>query len=105
MLSLTPADKVKGYSPEKYKNLPDDEKEGAIRRRGDVLPVTLENVVRVLPYEGERHLDGKAVVKYVTGEEDVVEESPERVLEIANQRRRRLDHHLEQIQGALQRIR
>jgi hypothetical protein len=104
MIHLTPANKLKGYSEEEYEALSEEEQESALKDRGDVLPVTPQNIVRVLPYEGARHPEGQSRVEYVTGSNDVVEESPERVQKIANRSRRRLEHMIQQLQGALRGI-
>jgi len=104
MIQLTPANKLKGCSEEEYEALSEEEQEKALKDRGDVLPVTPQNIVRVLPYEGTRHPEGQSRVEYVTGSNDVVEESPERIQKIANRSRRRLEHMIKQLQGALRGI-
>jgi hypothetical protein len=104
MIQLTPANKLKGCTEEEYEELPETEKAEVLKDRGDVLPVSSQNIVRVLPYEGERHPKGQSRVEYVTGSNDVVEESPERVLKIANRSQRRLEHLIKQMQGALRGI-
>lgn len=104
MIRLTPANKLKGCSEEEYEELPEAKKEEVLKDRGDVLPVSSQNIVRVRPYEGDRHPKGESRVEYVTGSNDVVEESPERVLKIANRSQRRLEHLIKQMQGALRGI-
>jgi len=98
MISLTPADKLKGCREEEYEDLSKERKKEVCKNRGDVLPVMPQNILRVLQYEGTMHPEAGAQVEYVNRRRDVVEESREEVLEIVNRSRRRLEHRLKGIQ-------
>lgn len=106
MIQLTPAKRLpQGMTLSEYEELSEEERdEVSLEGDTDVLPVVPQNILRVLPYEGDNHPKGKSRVEYVTGCNDVVEESPKRVMEIANRPRRRLEHLIKQLQGALRGI-
>lgn len=106
MIQLTPAKRLpQGMTVTEYEDLSDEERdEVSLEGDTDILPVVPQNILRVLPYEGDKHPEGQSRVEYVTGSNDVVEESPGRVMQIANQRRNRLEHLIQQLQGVLRGI-
>lgn len=117
MFTLTRAKELPRHiSREEYEELPEEEKEEVLHalEGGTDLVVNPENVVRILPHgagpskaqDGEAPVfpNAQARVEYVTGEQEIVTETPSDVKRLANRPMYQFRRQVENLRATLTRL-